>query len=95
MIYQVIYSDRAVETFDIIKEQVNSKWGQKHAEIFEQRILQIINLIKLSPFVFESVNKDYNLRRCVIHKNCSMFYEVNSFQIIIHFFWDNRQKPLF
>jgi plasmid stabilization system protein ParE len=95
MTYQVIYSDRAVETFDSIKEQINSKWGQKHTEIFERRVLQVVNLIQVSPFIFESVNKDYYLRRCVIHKNCSMFYEVGSFQITVHFFWDNRQDPLF
>jgi len=95
MIYEVIYSDRAIETFFSIQEQINNRWGEKHSTIFENLVLQRIDLNKTSPFIFESVKNDVNLRRCVVHKNCSMFYEVTTNQIIVHFFLDNRQDPLF
>lgn len=35
------------------------------------------------------------IRKCIIHKDCSMFYRIYDTQIIIIFFWDNRQDPMF
>jgi plasmid stabilization system protein ParE len=95
MKYNVIISDYAVETFDSIKEQINIRWGDKPALEFEQRVLNVLELISGSPFVFRSLSSDGNIRKGFIHRNCSMFYEIKEHTIIILFFWDNRQAPIF
>jgi len=39
MIYSVIYSPIALETFDEITEQVKNRWGDKYANEFKQRTI--------------------------------------------------------
>ena len=95
MTYPVIYSDRAIETFDAISQQMELRWGLKHVYIFEERTLKVIETIGESPFIFQAIEVNPNVRKAFIHKNCSMFYRVGSTNINVLFFWDNRQDPIF
>ena len=62
---------------------------------FEKRTRQVLNVIETSPFIFQSISLNNNIRRGFIHRNCSMFYEIKETEIDILFFWDNRQEPVF
>lgn len=95
MIYKVIFSDEAVDTFDAIKEQLRARWGESIVAEFEQRTWTVVELIEKTPFIFPATTQDENVRKGFIHKNCSMLYEVRSTVIEIFFFWDNRQEPIF
>ena len=95
MTYPVTYSDGAIETFDAISEQIDQRWGIKHVHDFEQRTLKVIETIRVSPFIFQAIGHNPNVRKGFIHKNCSVFYEVKSNQIEVLFFWDNRRDPIF
>jgi len=95
MIYSVIYSPIALQTFDEIVEQIVNRWGDKYAGEFEQRTIKVVETLGISPFIFHSIEADDNVRKAFIHKNCSVFYRVRDTTIEILFFWDNRQNPLF
>ena len=95
MTYLVKYSDRAIETFDAISEQITLRWGLTHVYIFEERTLKVIDTIRESPFIFQAIDVNPNIRKAFVHKNCSMFYKVSSTYIEVLFFWDNRQDPIF
>jgi plasmid stabilization system protein ParE len=95
MNYDLKYSPEAFETFDNITEQINARWGDKYVDEFKHRSVKMIETIRESPFAFQSINGNNNVRRCVIHKNVSVFYEVKDTSIDILFFWDNRQDPIF
>ena len=95
MKYTIGFTDRAIETAEAIKSQLLNRWGLTIAEDFDRRATQIVQLIELSPEMFP-VSRFYNsLRQAPVHKNCSMFYAIRVNKVIIHFFWDNRQDPLF
>ncbi|HVS90561.1 MAG TPA: hypothetical protein VHE59_00920 [Mucilaginibacter sp.] len=95
MTLPVIYSERAIETFDAISEQINQRWGIKPILEFEYRTLKVVAAIKESPFIFQAIENNANVRKAFIHKNCAMFYEIKADRIEILFFWDNRQEPIF
>jgi plasmid stabilization system protein ParE len=95
MTYLIIYSDRAIETFDAITEQINERWGEKYAIDFQQRTLKTLENIRNAPFIFKAIENNPNVRKGGIHRNCSVYYEIKTFQIEILFFWDNRQDPIF
>jgi plasmid stabilization system protein ParE len=95
MIYSVIYSPIALDTFDEITKQLNNRWGSKYVDEFEQRAIKVIETIRTSPFIFQSIESNENVRKGFIHKNCSIFYAVRETTIEILFFWDNRQDPIF
>jgi plasmid stabilization system protein ParE len=95
MIYLIIYSPEALETFEDIIAQIKNRWGDKYVDEFKQRTVKVIETIQRSPFIKQAIETNVNVRRAVIHKNCSVFYEVRGTTIDILFFWDNRQDPIF
>jgi hypothetical protein len=58
----------------------------KHVLEFEYRTRKAIAAIKESPFIFQAIESNPNVRKAFIHKNCSMFYKVNNIQIEVLFF---------
>ena len=94
MIYTIVFSSTAIETFDAIKFQIEERFGNKTVAEFEERTLKVLKTISLSPEIFQSLNQAPYIRKGFIHKNCTMFYEVKATQIEILFFWDNRQEPI-
>lgn len=95
MSFEVIFSDEAKDTFESIGQQIAKRWSEKEMKEFRRRAYEVTEMISKFPFLFQAIDKHHNIRKAFIHKNCSMFYEVSSFQITIHFFWDNRQDPIF
>jgi len=91
----VIFSDRAHDTFDSIGEQIRIRWGEQGVNEFRKRTYKLIAVISRSPFMSPPVNGIENTRKAFVHKNCSMFYFVGDNYIEILFFWDNRQEPIF
>jgi hypothetical protein len=95
MTYEIVFTIRAHDTFASIKSQIDNRWGKKSVIDFEQRTSRILDVISHSPFVYNAIPLNRNIRKGFIHLNCSMFYEVKEQSIEILFFWDNRQDPIF
>jgi len=93
--YPIEFSEYALETFADIKDQINNRWGYAVVIDFERRTSKVLDIIQHSPFAYQSVTVNSNIRKAVIHRNCSMFYEVKDSYINVSFFWDNRQDPIF
>lgn len=93
--FEVVFSKKANETFDLIQLQLLERWGATTVIQFEQRTISVIATITDSPFIYQAIEIDPEVRKAVIHRNCSLFYKVNGQKIVILFFWDNRQDPIF
>jgi hypothetical protein len=81
-----VISEAATETFQDIRMQIQNKWGAKYADQYKQRVEHVLGLISLSPFVFKSIPFDASIHKAFIHRNCSMFYEIEGLVITILFF---------
>lgn len=93
MSLSVLWTDEAQETFDRIVILIEDKWGMISAQKFIQVVQKTIMLIKVQPYLYKS-SATLNCRHAVITPQTSMFYEVTGNQIIILFFYDNRQDPM-
>lgn len=94
MQYNVVFSDKAEETFESIGQQIAIRFGEQELSEFRRRAYEVIDGISNFPFMVKAVGENENLRKAVIHKNCSMFYDVGKTSIEKQFFWDNRQDPI-
>ena len=94
MIYQLVFAQEARETFESIQAQIKDRWGLTVLAKFEQKTLKTLDNIAKSPFIFKRISENPNIRKGLINKNCSVFYEVKTDKIEILFFWDNRQEPI-
>lgn len=94
MSLSVEWTDEAKETFDSIVSLIERKWSDKEIRSFVQRTQKIISLIADQPYMYKA-SLNNNVRQVVITPQTSMFYQINAEFIIILFFWDNRQEPIF
>lgn len=94
-IFEVVFSDTAIDTFGAIFDQIQSRWGERIAKKFETKVFRTLDILSKKPLIFKEAKANSNVRKGLIDKNCSFFYEVSSSQIQILFFWNNRQEPLF
>lgn len=94
MNHNLYWTEEAHDTFDYIVLTIEEKWGVEQAGVFVKRVKKVLQLISQQPYLFKaSITND--VRKATISKQTSVFYEVAEASIIILFFWDNRQEPLF
>jgi len=94
MSFDVRFSPRAETTFDDIIIQLESRWGDKFINKFKEKVSKSLDLIAETPLVYPVSRENPALRKCVLHKNCSLLYRVHYDNVEIVYFWDNRQEPL-
>ena len=92
MAIKIIWTNKAEKTFDDIIEYLQNQWSEKSAIKFVRKANEIINSISLNPYTFQKSNKE-NIRRAVIMKHTSLYYEIIESKIYLLIFWDNRQNP--
>lgn len=88
-------SQRAVESFDAICAQISERFGEKYERRFEKNTIKTLELISQNPYLYQASKFDPNIRRALIDKISSVFYEVRQDRIKVLFFWGNRQEPMF
>lgn len=69
------------------------EWSLKVKTNFIKRLDDYLQIIKQEPESFPESEKVSGLRRCVITKQISIYYEFNDKEIRILSFFDTRQDP--
>jgi plasmid stabilization system protein ParE len=90
----VVFSTAAFDSFFHITAYIEENWGQKIADRFKKQVDKTINIISKQPYIFKPSTLDSRIRKGVISKQTSFFYEIHDEYIVIVFFWDNRQEPI-
>ena len=92
--FELVFSKKANQTFDLIQEQILNRWGERSVKKFDERVYEVLQLLKESPLIYEAVRQYPNVRRATIHPNCTLYYKIDKKRIVLLFFWDNRQEPI-
>ena len=95
MSLSVVFTDDATEMLLLITGHIENRWSKKEAEKFLKKACKTINLVAGNPYMFKASVLKHDIRIGFISKQTSFFYKVQDTEIIILFFWDNRQEPLF
>lgn len=88
------FTPEAEQTYRALIDQLQSRWGDKFVMKMEAKVEKVLSQISISPLMYPVADETHQLRRCVLHKNCSLFYKVYDGYILVAWFWDNRQSPL-
>lgn len=90
----MIWSENAEISFDKIVLYIEAKYGVVSAEKFIRKVDSVIHSISKQPYIYKSSNFNNQHRKATITKQCSLIYEINKENILLSYFWDNRQEPL-
>lgn len=94
MIFEIKFTPEAGETYDAVISQLKQQWGDKFVIRLEKSLLKRLNIISTTPFLYPIIHEPTQVRKCVLHKNCSLLYRVFNNTVVIICFWDNRQEPI-
>jgi hypothetical protein len=94
MSYLIKFIPEAEETFNELVIQLRQRWGDRFVLKFENRVLKCLETISQTPYIYPLAEDMLEIRKCLLHKNCSMLYTIGNDVIFIVCFWDNRQDPI-
>lgn len=91
---KVVWSENAEITFDLIVAYIEAKFGTLSAKKFIKKVDSVVRSISNQPYIYKRTSFNNKVRKAVINKQCSLFYEINEETIMLSYFWDNRQEPM-
>ncbi len=89
----IIWSPLAEIDFVAILEYLEMEWGEKVTEKFIEITDNAIEQITINPKQFPIIHKKKIIRKCVLTKHNSLFYQSGIESINILRIFDTRQDP--
>ena len=90
---KIIWSSLSEKDFSGIMSYLNEEWDAKVSKRFLDIIEEILEQISLNPKQFPLINKKRKVRKCVITKHNTLFYQDRKEYISILRIYDTRQDP--
>ncbi|GAA0894643.1 hypothetical protein GCM10009122_43240 [Fulvivirga kasyanovii] len=87
------WSPRSKQDYLNLLNYLADKWGNKTIHKFNDRLQSILELISKRPEMYPSSGKRKQVRRCVINKQVSLYYQVKKDKIELITLFDNRKDP--
>jgi plasmid stabilization system protein ParE len=93
--YSTKWSEKSKDDFIQIIDYLLENWGKKSAKKFKETVFKTIELISMLPTIYPVTEYRENVRRCILVKQVSMYYQINenNNEIFIVRFYDNRRDP--
>ena len=91
--YKIIWSDEALQNLLKIIEYLNYQWSKKEIHKFVKKLDNRINLISENSLIFPTSQTKKNIRKSVLTKQISLFYQINKKTVEIITLFDNRSDP--
>ena len=92
-IMKIRFSELAAYKLQLITKYLEYEWNVSVKENFVSKLNTTIKNIAVSPKMYPASMLDKNLRKCVLTKHTSIFYEIQKEAIFILTIIDNRQDP--
>ncbi len=86
-------SKRAEKSFRSIKDFIEKRWGELVAEMFEEKIINFLDLLEEFPEIGTLESPEKKLYGFQLSKQTKVFYRIKDSIIIILVFFDVRQNP--
>ena len=76
MVYNLRWSEESVNNLDEIIEDIRRKWTEREVENFKKKLSHQLDLIIQNPFLFPASIRRPRLRKAVLSKQTTIFYEI-------------------
>jgi plasmid stabilization system protein ParE len=91
--YRIDWSEEAINNLDSIIDYLSSKWTNREIRNFYKLLDKKLVLISKNPNLFSYSELKLNVKRCVLSKQTTIYFEVNDHNIVILTLFDNRKNP--
>ncbi len=92
MAYKLRWSEESVRNLENILEGINSKWSDKEVNHFKIKLSHQLDLIAQNPYMFPVSSFKTDLRKAVLSKQTTIFYQVTDDIIYLAYIHLNRKS---
>lgn len=91
--HKILWSIKATKDLENIIHYLETNWSEKEIQNFNIKLNKAISLIAARPKLFRATNYRKSLRKCVLTKQTTLYYQEIDSVIYIVTLFDNRQNP--
>ena len=91
MAYKLYWSEEAVSNLEEILNYLNENWSAREADNFKQNLGLQLDLIVNNPCMFPVSNFIPRLRKAVLSRKTTVFYEVKGKAVYLAYLHINRK----
>ena len=91
MDYKIHWTDESIRNLEVILDYLKFKWTDKEIINFKDKLNHQLDLIKQNPMMFPSSQYQPRLRKAVLSKQTTIFYEVKENIIYLAYLHINRK----
>jgi plasmid stabilization system protein ParE len=91
--YKVVWSENSLSELKEIIEYLESNWTGKETSKFFKKLEKTIKQISINPLMFPKTEKKESVRRCVLSKQLTLYYQTDTNYLYIISLFDNRRNP--
>ncbi len=89
--FKVFWTDEAIKNLQSIMDYLDSQWTQREIDNFKKKLAKQIELIETNPRLFPVSEYNPRLRKAVLSKQTTIFYEIADRMIYLVYLFNNRQ----
>ncbi len=90
MDYKLFWSDESLNNLKSIISYLESEWSEREIVTFKKKLSKQLDLIVKNPRLFPLSAFQPRLRKAVLSKQTTIFYELKEFEIHIAYLFSNR-----
>jgi plasmid stabilization system protein ParE len=91
MDYKIFWTDEAIHNLEEIIDYLRHKWTEKEVENFKTKLSRQIDLISTNPTMFPISTHVFRLRKAVLSKQTSIFYEIKDHHIYLAYLFVQKK----
>jgi len=91
--YSIHWTVEALNNLEGIIDYLTHRWTDREISNFYKLLDKRLELISKSPHTFPSSEQKTNVKRSVLSKQTTVYFEVNTDKIVILSLFDNRKNP--
>jgi len=90
MDYKIFWSYESLNNLEGILSYLETEWTEREVTIFKIKLSKQLDLIQKNPKLFPVSSTQPRLRKAVLSKQSTIFYELKGFEIHIAYLFSNR-----
>jgi hypothetical protein len=90
--YKILWTDEAINNLCEILDYLKYRWTQREITNFKKKLNKKIGLIKKNPTLFPVSTYNKRLRKAVLSKQTTIFYELSGKVVYLAYIFNNFQN---
>ncbi len=92
MDYKIFWTEEAIHNLEEIIDYLHLRWTQREVDNFKIKLSKQIDLIHQNPYLFPASTFQPKLRKAVLSKQTTIFYEVKEHTVYLIYIFVNYKS---